>query len=120
MATRRVKLSTIAHARSGDKGDGSNVGLIADSPELYEIIAREGLLTGARIERQLTDGARAGVELRPALVVTVVVQGIERDASEGTLSLRHPRIGTLRTDKSPAEANTLVDIETMYLDRRFG
>ncbi len=41
MANRKVKLSEIAHARSGDKGDGSNVGLIADSPELYEVIARE-------------------------------------------------------------------------------
>ena len=27
-----VTLSAIAHARSGDKGDGSNVGLIADRP----------------------------------------------------------------------------------------
>ena len=37
----KVRLSEIAHARSGDKGDGSNVGLIANSPELYEVIARE-------------------------------------------------------------------------------
>jgi hypothetical protein len=31
----RVKLETIAHGRSGDKGDASNVGLIAKSPEAY-------------------------------------------------------------------------------------
>ena len=37
----RVPLSRIAHARSGDKGDASNVGLIASSAELYEVIRRE-------------------------------------------------------------------------------
>ena len=37
----RVPLSRIAHARSGDKGDASNVGLIANSAELYEVIQRE-------------------------------------------------------------------------------
>jgi len=33
-----VKLLEIAHSRSGDKGDSSNIGLIAKSPEAYEII----------------------------------------------------------------------------------
>ena len=37
----KVRLGRIAHARSGDKGDASNVGLIADSPELYEVLRRE-------------------------------------------------------------------------------
>jgi hypothetical protein len=37
-ATKTVRLAEIAHARSGDKGDGSNIGLIANSPELYEVI----------------------------------------------------------------------------------
>ncbi len=37
----KTPLSTIAHARSGDKGDGSNVGLIANRPELYPILLRE-------------------------------------------------------------------------------
>ena len=35
---KRVKLLDIAHSRSGDKGDSSNIGLIAKSPEAYEII----------------------------------------------------------------------------------
>ena len=35
---KKVKLSQIAHARSGDKGDGSNVGLIAYSDRGYTII----------------------------------------------------------------------------------
>jgi hypothetical protein len=37
----RVALRRIAHARSGDKGDASNVGLIANSPELFEVVRRE-------------------------------------------------------------------------------
>lgn len=37
----KVKLSRIAHARSGDKGEASNVGLIANTPALYEVLRRE-------------------------------------------------------------------------------
>jgi hypothetical protein len=36
-----VRLVDIAHARSGDKGDTANVGVIALRPEWYELIARE-------------------------------------------------------------------------------
>lgn len=34
----RVKLARLAHARSGDKGDGSNIGLIAYTDEGYKIL----------------------------------------------------------------------------------
>jgi hypothetical protein len=37
----RVRLLDIAHARSGDKGDTANVGVIALRPEWYALIARE-------------------------------------------------------------------------------
>lgn len=37
----RVKLLEIAHARSGDKGDVTNIGLIARKPELYDVLVRE-------------------------------------------------------------------------------
>ena len=37
----RVRLVDIAHARSGDKGDTANVGVIALKAEWYPIIARE-------------------------------------------------------------------------------
>ena len=33
-----VQLSTIATARSGDKGEGSNVGIMARSPEAYAFL----------------------------------------------------------------------------------
>lgn len=37
----RVRLMDIAIARSGDKGDGSNVGIRANTPALYEFLRRE-------------------------------------------------------------------------------
>jgi len=37
----RVKLSALAYARSGDKGDGSNVGVFARTREDYEFLRRE-------------------------------------------------------------------------------
>lgn len=37
----RVRLVDIAHARSGDKGDTANVGVIALKPEWFPVIERE-------------------------------------------------------------------------------
>ncbi len=36
----KIPLSKLAYARSGDKGDGSNVGVVAYTPAAYEIIKR--------------------------------------------------------------------------------
>lgn len=48
-STRKVQLLKLAHARSGDKGDTANVGLIALRPEFYPILKRE--VTDARVAR---------------------------------------------------------------------
>ncbi len=45
----RIQLRWLAHARSGDKGDTANVGLIALEPEYYAILRRE--VTVARVAR---------------------------------------------------------------------
>jgi hypothetical protein len=45
---RRISLSRLAYSRSGDKGDGSNVGVVAYSPEIYQFLKRE--LTPARVK----------------------------------------------------------------------
>lgn len=37
----KIQLVKIAHARSGDKGDTANVGLIALRPEFYPVLVRE-------------------------------------------------------------------------------
>ena len=43
-----VQLRRLAHARSGDKGDTANVGLIALRPEFYPILVREVTAERAR------------------------------------------------------------------------
>ncbi|HEX2451324.1 MAG TPA: hypothetical protein VHJ69_09285 [Gemmatimonadales bacterium] len=48
-ARRTIQLRWLAHARSGDKGNTANVGLIALEPELYPLLARE--VTVARVRR---------------------------------------------------------------------
>lgn len=37
----KVRLIQFAHARSGDKGDTGNVGVIARKPEYYPLLVRE-------------------------------------------------------------------------------
>ena len=44
----RITLAQIAHARSGDKGDGSNVGLIAYTNAGFDLIRRE--VTAERVK----------------------------------------------------------------------
>jgi hypothetical protein len=45
----RLQLRWLAHARSGDKGDTANVGLIALEPDIYPLLVRE--VTTARVAR---------------------------------------------------------------------
>lgn len=56
----RIRLDEIAHARSGDKGDASNVGLIAGSPEVYEVLRRE--VTAERVKEHFREVCRGPVE----------------------------------------------------------
>ena len=44
----KIPLSKIAYARSGDKGDGSNVGVVAYNEDCYEVIKR--VLTTDRVK----------------------------------------------------------------------
>ena len=55
----RLQLRYLAHARSGDKGDTANVGLIALEPEYYPILRKE--VTRARVARHFR-GMSTGVE----------------------------------------------------------
>jgi hypothetical protein len=54
-----VRLLDIAHARSGDKGDTANVGLIALEPEYYPVLVKE--VTKERVARHFK-GMITGVE----------------------------------------------------------
>jgi hypothetical protein len=53
-------LGTIAHTRSGDKGDTSNIGVIAFQPRHYPIILRE--VTPQRVKEFFGDQVKGKVE----------------------------------------------------------
>jgi hypothetical protein len=55
-----VQLQALAHARSGDKGDTANVGLIARDPKDYALLVRE--VTAARVARHFQDMITGPVE----------------------------------------------------------
>ena len=55
-----VHLTRLCYARSGDKGDTCNIGVVARSPEIYQWIHRE--LTAERIKGYFTDLCQGEVE----------------------------------------------------------
>ena len=56
----RIRLEDIAHARSGDKGDGSNVGVIAYTEAGYRLLQRE--LTTERVKHHFSTICKGSVE----------------------------------------------------------
>jgi hypothetical protein len=54
------KLIELAHARSGDKGDTANVGIIARQPEYYPILVRE--VTAERVKQHFAGVCLGKVE----------------------------------------------------------
>jgi hypothetical protein len=56
----RVQLTKLTHARSGDKGDTANVGLIALRDEAYPVLVRE--VTAERVKRHFEGICRGDVE----------------------------------------------------------
>lgn len=49
----QIKLYDLAYARSGDKGDSSNIGLAARSPEYYDLILEQ--VTAERVKAHFDD-----------------------------------------------------------------
>jgi hypothetical protein len=56
----RVRLVDIAHARSGDKGDTANVGLIALRPQWYEVLVQQ--VTRDRVAEHFGGMIEGGVD----------------------------------------------------------
>ena len=56
----KVQLTKLAHARSGDKGDTANVGLIALRDEFYPILVRE--VTSERVKEHFEGICKGEVE----------------------------------------------------------
>ena len=55
-----IQLLNLAHARSGDKGDTANVGLIALKPEFYPVLVRE--VTAERVKNHFKGICKGAVE----------------------------------------------------------
>ena len=85
--TVNVRLLDIAHARSGDKGDTANVGVIALKPEWYELLDRE--LTRDRVAEHFKGVITGGVD-RFALPNLGAINFLLHGALDGggTLSLK--------------------------------
>lgn len=83
----KVKLLDIAHARSGDKGDTANVGLIAVRPEWYPVLVK--YVTQERVTEHfkgMIDGPVERFELPNLRAVNFLLHGALDGG--GTLSLK--------------------------------
>ena len=82
-----IRLADIAVARSGDKGSGANIGIIARDPGDYELLLR--LLTAERVEAFFTHlgvGRVVRYELPNLAALNFVLPGILDGG--GSVSLR--------------------------------
>ncbi|HTG34144.1 MAG TPA: hypothetical protein VLB76_14545 [Thermoanaerobaculia bacterium] len=88
----KVKLDDIAHARSGDKGDASNVGLIAQTLELFEVLREQ--VTAERVKehfRQVCRGPVQRYELPNILALNFILH--DSLGGGGTESLKNDAQG---------------------------
>jgi hypothetical protein len=110
----KVRLVDIAHARSGDKGDTANVGVIALRPEWYPVLVRE--LTEERVARHFSgmiDGGVVRYELPNLRALNFLLHGALDGG--GTLSLKTDAQGKVYStallrlvlDLDPAEVEQL-------------
>jgi hypothetical protein len=83
----KVPLSRLAHTRSGDKGDLSNIGVIARDEKYYSILVRE--LTPERVKAHFGELVKGRVE-RFELANLGALNFLLREALDGggTISLR--------------------------------
>ena len=76
----KVRLSQLAYSRSGDKGDGSNVGVIAYDRACYELLCR--VLTPAVVKRHFKEICKGEVE-RSEMPNLLALNFILRDSLGG-------------------------------------
>lgn len=107
-----VPLERVACARSGDKGDGSNVGLIAPSVEIYEFL--RAVVTEEWVGKRLGHLARGGVK-RYEVPNVLALNFLLRDSlgGGGTASLRTDAQG-----KTHAQAllRCVIDVPEVFLE----
>lgn len=101
----KVRLSELAHARSGDKGDASNVGLLANGARAYELIREQ--VTAERVALHFREICRGGVD-RYEVPNLLALNFILHDAlgGGGTASLQNDAQG-----KSHGQGLLMMEIE---------
>jgi hypothetical protein len=110
VSTQSIRLGDIAYARSGDKGSGANVGVIARDPQAYELIRRH--LTAAAVEaylRSLGVGAVRRYEMPNIGALNFVLPNILDGG--GSLSLRTDAQGKA-LGQALLEMILVVDVKT--------
>jgi hypothetical protein len=82
-----VSLEMIAHARSGDKGNRANIGLLAREPQYYSVLIEQ--VTAERVKQHFAELCRGPVE-RFELPNLFALNFVMHDALDGggTVSLR--------------------------------
>jgi len=93
----KIQLIKIAHARSGDKGDTANIGLIALKPEYYPRLVEH--VTAEKVKKHFAGICKGGVE-RFELPNIGALNFLLHEAlgGGGTITLKHDAQGkTLST-----------------------
>ena len=103
---KRVRLHDIAYARSGDKGDTSNIGVIAKNEEAWEILRRH--LTSQKVKEYFGEQVKGRIE-RYELPNVLSLNFVLHKALGGgaTRSLQKDFTG-----KSMCQALLLMELET--------
>lgn len=103
--TRKIPLMKIAHAKSGDKGNSANIGLIAKKPAYYSIL--EKYITADAVKEHF-QGVCHGDVIRYDLPKVFALNFILEDALGGgsTRSLRMDTQG-----KTMGEALLMMNVE---------
>lgn len=111
----RVRLLDIAHARSGDKGNTANVGVIALRPEWYPVLARE--LSLERVTRHF-EGVITGSVQRFELPNLMALNFLLHGALDGggTLSLKTDAQGKVFSTAMLRMVLDIPDAEARALD----
>src|ERR1700743_1853732 len=90
----QIRLLDIAHARSGDKGDTANVGLIALKPEWYPVLAKYVTLDRVKAHyKGIITGDVQRYELPNLKALNFLLHGALDGG--GTLSLKTDAQGTV-------------------------
>jgi hypothetical protein len=113
---KRIPLYSIAHARSGDKGDGSNVGIMAYDERGYQILVE--WLTADRVKSHF-DGIVRGDVKRYELPNLLALNFILHDSlgGSGSASLKNDAQGKTH---GMGLLRMLVEVPDDYIPPRVG